>query len=325
MQPPAFWRFSWRKHFRVALVLSVLAAVAWLWRQGVRNPAIPLLPPGGAAWIVFPTPPHAEINLQHTVSAEFVRELALAAAPTHAEISMRGFRVVEIAINGVTLPGTTQPAGNWKNVSRVNVASYLRAGTNTISATVTNDNGPPASSLRLNDRWRSRGHGRKLERLGGRFCVASGPAGFGRREVRRGQRASRPGQTGPALRECWPWLCVFLIVAVLLAGGLEFALNLGMPARARAMGLAGVGSRLGLAGRCCFCTTRHCCRARSASTPPLHLEYITYIQKHWSLPSPKQGWEMFQGPLYYVVSACLLGLAPFESFAIREESCFCAV
>ena len=45
----------------------------------------------------------------------------------------------------------------------------------------------------------------------------------------------------------------------------------------------------------------------------LHLQYITYIQQHWSLPSPKQGWEMFQGPLYYVVSACLLGAAHLKA------------
>jgi tetratricopeptide (TPR) repeat protein len=39
-----------------------------------------------------------------------------------------------------------------------------------------------------------------------------------------------------------------------------------------------------------------------------HLNYIKYLQEHHSLPLPAQGVEMFQPPLYYVISAVALSL-----------------
>ena len=39
-----------------------------------------------------------------------------------------------------------------------------------------------------------------------------------------------------------------------------------------------------------------------------HSDYIDYIQKHWALPLPNQGWEMFQPPLYYGISAVTLSV-----------------
>src|SRR5206468_142944 len=36
-----------------------------------------------------------------------------------------------------------------------------------------------------------------------------------------------------------------------------------------------------------------------------HLEYIDYIKTHWKLPLAKDGWQMYQPPLYYMISALL--------------------
>lgn len=47
-----------------------------------------------------------------------------------------------------------------------------------------------------------------------------------------------------------------------------------------------------------------------------HIEYIAHIAQNWSLPSPDQGWEFWQPPLYYVLGAVwmnagrALGLPP---------------
>ena len=37
-----------------------------------------------------------------------------------------------------------------------------------------------------------------------------------------------------------------------------------------------------------------------------HADYIVYLQKHRALPLPNEGWEMFQPPLYYGISAATL-------------------
>jgi tetratricopeptide (TPR) repeat protein len=306
MRRLAFWSLSWRRDFRALLVFSVLAMSAWLCWKGARDPAIPLLPPGAAAWIVYPSPPHAEISSDRTVSADFARQLVLAVAPARAELSWRAFRQSELSINGVALPRTGQPGGNWKNVSRLNAACYLRPGTNTISATVWNDNGPPALSLCLT----IDGAAVKTDQdwsvsLAGSLWhpawLASASAKFGE-----GNELHGLEETGPALRDCWPRLCLFLLVAVLLWGGLDYGLG-------RADGGAGLHCRRWLAlGAAAvwlllFLHNAPLLPREIGFDSSSHLEYITYIQEHWSLPSPKQGWEMFQGPLYYVLSACLLG------------------
>lgn len=34
-----------------------------------------------------------------------------------------------------------------------------------------------------------------------------------------------------------------------------------------------------------------------------HLQYIAYVAENWRIPLPTEGWQMFQSPLYYIVSA----------------------
>ena len=50
-----------------------------------------------------------------------------------------------------------------------------------------------------------------------------------------------------------------------------------------------------------------------------HLDYISYIQQHRSLPLPTEGWEMYQPPLYYLIAASSLsvcGLSVDDSMSI---------
>ncbi len=59
-----------------------------------------------------------------------------------------------------------------------------------------------------------------------------------------------------------------------------------------------------------------------------HLKYIDYIQQHWSLPSPTEGWEMYQPPLYYFIAAVILSLCklsindPASVFVLRALGAF---
>lgn len=44
-----------------------------------------------------------------------------------------------------------------------------------------------------------------------------------------------------------------------------------------------------------------------------HMEYIRYVAERWSLPLASEGWQMFQAPLYYMVSAPLYAAASLWS------------
>src|SRR5580692_9132581 len=117
---------NWRRDFRGLAALAMLATAGWLFWKGARDPAIPLLPPGPADWIIYPSPPHAKINSDKVVSAEFVRQLVLAKAPASAEVRWRAFRRSEFSINGLAIAATGD--GNWKDTARLNIAQNLRAG-----------------------------------------------------------------------------------------------------------------------------------------------------------------------------------------------------
>jgi tetratricopeptide (TPR) repeat protein len=298
--------WDWRKGSRRLLALSVLAGAGWVCWKGGRDPEIPLLPPGRAAWIVYPSPPEAAIYRRRTVSADFERQFVLAVPPGRAELSWRAFRHSGLSINGAALPQTGGAGKNWKDVSRLDAAPYLRAGTNTITATVSNDNGPPALSLRLeiggaavetDPEWSVSVGGSHwhLARL------ASASAEFGEGNELHGLEG-----TGAALRKCWPQLSLLLLIATLLAGALEHGM-------ARAEGGGGRHLRrwlvVGAAAlwALLFLHNAPLLPMNIGFDASSHLQYITYIQEHHALPAATEGWEMFQAPLYYVLCACLLG------------------
>ncbi len=49
-----------------------------------------------------------------------------------------------------------------------------------------------------------------------------------------------------------------------------------------------------------------------------HIEYIDHMANEWSLPSPDQGWESWQPPLYYAVSA--VWSAPVRALGAGRET-----
>src|SRR5262249_55626125 len=59
-----------------------------------------------------------------------------------------------------------------------------------------------------------------------------------------------------------------------------------------------------------------------------HLEYIEYLLQKKSLPLANEGWQMYQPPLFYVLSALMI--APFDSSVSSDSAvltlrAFCAV
>ncbi len=314
MRHPASFDFcpmSWRVCSRVLLALSLLAGLGWLCWKGARDAAIPLLPPGPGEWIVYPTPPQSGAYLGQAVSADFERQFVLGTPPAQAELSWRAFRQSGLSINGIALPEAGQAGRNWKDVSRMDAAPYLRRGTNTISATVWNDNGPPALSLRLEI------HGAAVATDEGWGVSVAGAAWRPARpaaatpEFGEGNALHGLEETGPALRESRARLCVFLLVAIGLAGGLAHGMRRGAGAggwnywRWPALGLAAAWAVL-------FLHNSPLLPRDTGFDAPEHLKYISYVQEHRSLPAPDQGWEMYQPPLYYVLSACLLGVCHLD-------------
>ena len=284
---PAVW--GWLAPIAMALGLGWLCWQAW-W-----NPKIQFLAPGSAPWILYPSPPQTRGLVGMELPAEFHRQLVLAEKPTRAILDFRCFQRGQIFINGQ--PGIAETPPNWKHSSRVDVASQLYKGTNEITATIWAATGPPALSLRLqtddatlftDESWDvSLAGALRLPACRAGEIVESLPGNplFDREQI------------APALRRTLGREFFFLTIAALGIFSWRYVRS---PKCALTI----------LAIAWCVLLTHN---FRYLTIPVgfdavRHLDYVNYIQTHGSLPLANQGWEMYQAPLYYVISSMLLNV-----------------
>jgi tetratricopeptide (TPR) repeat protein len=284
----------------ISLAGLLLAAGGWLFYTCGVNQKISFLTSGPGFWIVYPTPPSVPILDVMPMTTVFRRVFVLPKSPAAATVSWRCLKAGQFSLNGQSTAAKL-PA-RWKETARLDVARYLRAGTNQMEARVTCDNGLPALSLELeadgfalksDETWQSSLEGAVWQPAWlASKTIQPGPGNglYGAEDIQR------------AFRESWPLLSLFVIVAALAVamcgrwGGLLFGEN-------RAAGLL----LLAAVWMLLFLHNFPLLPAMMGFDAPAHLAYIDYIQQHAALPSPV-GWEYFQGPLYYLLGADLLGL-----------------
>lgn len=292
----------------IGLAGVAVAALAWL---GVRDPRIMFFPEDGRAeWILFPSAVSVRVHPVAELDAVFRREFALDGQPAVGQLSVRAARRVQLKINSHAID--VEPGRNWKDIACVDVAAYLQAGTNTIKARVFNSNGPPALWLELKT-------GRLTLRSDATWEATLVDSAWRRVTLATVPRIPGPGNpmaggeaTLPALAAIWPLWVVWLGLAVALwiIGRWGFnrlrpspALALNPPWRwqtvfplilVAALWVVLFGHNTRLVPRCMGFDAGE------------HLDYIAYLQQHRELPLPDKGWEMFQPPLYYVISATAL-------------------
>lgn len=295
-----------RAALAIILIGMAVAALAWLCAY---DPQIAFLPGvGRAEWILFPSAPDPASHPIAELDALFRREFILAGQPRTARLSVRAAKRVQLMINGN--PVALGLSRNWKDISDVDVAASLRAGTNTIEARVFNDNGPPALWLALRTdsftlqsdaSWETSFAGSAWRRA----ALATTP-----RRPGRGNPLAGSEKTLAALAVVWPmWMLLGGFAMVIWWGGRWWL------GRARAPNaVAGLSQRemavlltvIAALWLALFCNNTRLLPLSVGFDARPHVNYIEYLQKHKALPLPNEGWEMFQPPLYYIISAVTL-------------------
>ncbi len=309
----------------VGLALSAALCAALGLHALQRWPGLAWLEADASApWIEYPLPPRLEARPALRLETEFARDFELGAVPARAELRARGFRELELWINGqrilpqadATTMAATPDAADWKRWQRTEVARVLRPGANRVVARVANATGPPALALAL------RGEGLEL---------ASGPewsaalAGASERAARLAGTRARPaselapeagGRAVASLRASRGWLLGAGLAALAFAGGVSvLAARAGARrwlARPEPAWLLAAGVWIALF-------------AHAARLLPLelgfdargHLDYLRYLQEQQTLPVGHMGWQMYQPPLFYVAAASWLGLAGLQLESAR--------
>jgi hypothetical protein len=264
-----------------------------------------------AEWVIYPQPLDESIRPTFELGTVFRQSFNLDSVPPQASVRVAGFRRYSVAVNGTRLERPVQRGSNWKQPDRFDLSNLLRTGSNDIAVTVWNSNGPPALWLALEV-----GHF-KLNSGAGLDCS------FADATWRPACLASAPPvpvKGGPlcgcveplaSLESGWPLLVAFACVAFGLcwfflspAAGRLVARLLG-PRR-------GTGVEFGVL--IAISALLVALFANNLRGLPVfvgydvfhHLNYISYIQEHHALPLANEGLEMFQPPLYYLLSATLL-------------------
>jgi tetratricopeptide (TPR) repeat protein len=305
---PPCWQAAWRWS-APGLTLAALALLAW---NCVFNPKIHFLSPGPGKWIVYPLPPAAHPYPGFELAGTFRRVFVLPEKPVVALLSWRCLTNGELHVNGTIVPRSGFSSENWKKTSQLDIGSFLRQGSNEISVVVVNQSGPPALNLELKS-------GNSLLTSDEAWEVSI--SGSNWRAAQAASVTPRPGKgnelslletTNGALRRCWPWLCLFAAISVCGVALLQYSIG-----RAISSGPATAFPKMILIMLAAvwvllFLHNFPYIPAASGFDASQHLDYVRYIQEHKSLPSAWEGWEMFQPPLYYLISAGLLGLGHCE-------------
>lgn len=301
-------RKTWQRW--VFLFLLFAAAVAFLVTLCFRAPNINFLSRNGRAeWILFPTPLSPRARVIANLDTIFRREFTLDHATQSAQLNVRAAKRVELKVNGARIDlGADR---NWKKISTMDVGTFLRTGTNTIEARVFNDNGPPSLWLALDaDGARVRtDHSWEASFAGSSWRQAILASEV--REPGPGNIIAGGEKTAGALTKVWPIWLVFAAVAVAmcLIGGWWFWKNASNEpreiSRRQTTTLLLILASLWLI---LYWNNAGQLREDVGFDAEAHYDYIRFVQENKALPLPTQGYEMFQPPLYYVVSATVLSL-----------------
>jgi tetratricopeptide (TPR) repeat protein len=293
----------WHRAICIAVLAGVaMSVLAWI---ASNDPAINFLRRDKRAeWIVFPAAVDARAHWFASLDTTFRREFVFTGRPSTAPLGVRAMRRAEVKINGslVRFP----PNSDWKEITSIDVADQLHAGTNVIDVRVFNHNAPPALwliltthqiSLRSDESWEA------------------SFAGSSWRHAALATKAKTPGPgnsiaggegTFDAMKKIWPlW-----VVLIAIASAAIFLWNVSSKrptARRLEQILLPVIVCLWLL---LFWNNARLLPFHAGFDAKAHLEYIGYIQQHRALPLPTEGWEMYQPPLYYLIAAA--GLSAFH-------------
>ncbi len=287
-----------------------LAAFWWLCE---RSPQIAFLTNSGSAeWILYPKPPDGLVYPMAELSTEFHRSFNLDRTPGKAMLTVRALKKSFVTINGTQVNQTPGPQANWKQPSEFEISKQLHAGSNDLSITVFNSNGPPALCLSLDagnfklntDRdWEASLAGAAWRQA----RLASQPV-----EIMPGNGLYGGESTLNSLRHHLPLILSFAALCTLIFLGGSWWLK-----RYQARGESGGSVHSFKFAAAAIAIMAVFWIALFYNNLPLlpnlmgfdveaHQDYINYIKTHRALPLATDGWEMCQAPLYYVISAAIV-------------------
>jgi tetratricopeptide (TPR) repeat protein len=300
------------------LCIAILLGGAWLWWLCQRDNGIPFLAENfDSRWILYPKPLDSIPHRVAPISTIFKKSFRIDRSSSIAIMSIRCFTAGNVTINGQSVSNLILDGSDWKKTRSVDVRTLLRDGENEILVTVTNSAGPPVLwsilqcdgvKIASDSTWQASCLGAAWQNAAFAYdppIVRPGNPLFGRERI------------AESLRRNW----VALVIIALVAGLISFAATHYAP-RTKWQWLRDppliFAVALILLWAVLFCNNLPQLAPLLGFDRDGHLQYIDYILQKKSLPLADDGWQMYQPPLFYVLSALML--APFDSSASSDSA-----
>lgn len=316
-----------RKRIIAAIsVFALLASMAFLWAKARFDSSIPFLPSDGrAAWITCPLEQQTKLREGNSVDliADFRNDIVLSSSSARAVIGLRAMRLYRIWVNGREIPADPVRQMDWKQVHEIDLGGYLAAGPNSVVVSVNNASGPPALWVNAEGPLAALSSGPMW-----RVSLSGGPmaAAVAADDDYRYPAADAPSPSS-ALASTLPALALFFMLSFVMYWWNRFAdarANLQQHPVIRRLRFT---PETVLALALAFWAILF---LRNYGRLPIdlgfdgreHLDHIRYLLERGSLPRASDGWEMYQPPLYYLLSAALVKIASI--FLPMEKAVYAA-
>jgi len=275
--------------------------LVYLSYQAFVSPQIEFLRPAlRGKWITHPNPP---IDFQQSSTCPnviFYRDFQLDEIPEKEKIRVTAMRSFWIRVNNEPIP--FDPPNSWKSSIHINLVPYLQSGQNTIRIQVGGPKNPPALLV----------EGRRLLRSGENWQVALKPdlSDLSAASIALQDEHYLNSNPNPIRQSTF---FVFYLIGFLAYSVLGVVVLFIRPNETKFDQDTNLWKKHGF----CFLlfliaviiqlhnvsTYAH---TRSHFDWQGHVDYIQHIATHWKIPIATDGWEMFQPPLYYLISAVIL-------------------
>lgn len=299
----------------LCIVFTLIGGGLYLWRASGDPSTTLLLSEGGAQWIRVNVPANRYVREKKQFGA-FRKTIQVIERPKRATVTFKALKyIAEVIVDDQLIP-VKDDLSNWQEPVELDLAPYLSPGAHTLRFTVKNINGPTLLLAYSKDLgiytgpdWEASTDGISWKSA----LTVNQPMSWS---------ASRDYPVAGAFVSSLPVLLPIFFITFFWtlayyrkgASGDSWIVRITPDAgRLRWLIIAG----LAVLG------------ANNFIKVPLHtgfdiighLDYIRFVAEKFSIPYAEDGWEMFQSPLYYMVSAPFyLILKPLvsENYLIRS-------
>jgi hypothetical protein len=308
--------FRARKRLFVAGVLGamVLLCAIVAAQRIIGDPDIALIySEHGADWIRFRQPIELRARKPQTLISIFRTRFELNEVPRKAILSFRAMKHAVIRLNNELLYRSDSPLNEWKKVYHIDLTPRLRPGANELLIAVQNRNGHAAllaycKALKLvtGERWETSTDGRTWTQA---------------LSVHKSQPLLLSRRFQPVHRAFFSHLHFFIPVFIVV-----FACSLLCGQQDRPHWLASLiptakRIRWMLLGFWLIMAINNIGKIPLLIGMDIngHMEYVRYVAENRRIPLATEGWQMFQPPLFYIISAiifkCFLNLFSYDTVA----------